>query len=189
MARTGARPTRPRRRAYQTESAAHVRHRVYAKFLNRADGPDTEQLRRGRRMGIRLTARQALVGYVVVMTSLVATGFASAGSRTWAADAINAVACAAMLAGVAYHRPASWVPWLLLAAANLVTFGYVGPVSVLKYPLLIAALLLFIRARPAGRDRRESADTLVPALGIALLAWFLLVMPNWPHPPLSPHLR
>ena len=52
------------------------------------------------------------------------------------------------------------------AAANLAALGdgEAGAVSVLKYPLIIAALLIFIRSRAAGRDLRDTTDALVPAV-------------------------
>jgi diguanylate cyclase (GGDEF)-like protein len=140
-------------------------------------------------MGIRLTARQALVGYAAVMTPLVIAHYASAAARGWTVDAIGAVAVVALATGVALNRPARSVPWLLLAIANLAALGPAGPVSVLRYPLIIAALVIFIRSRAAGYHLRESADAFVPAVGLALLAWFLLVTPDAPYPPMSAGLR
>jgi diguanylate cyclase (GGDEF)-like protein len=142
-------------------------------------------------MRIRLTARQLLFSYVAVMTLLAAAYYALAGSRAWTAGVMDTLAAAAMLAGAVVNRPARALPWVLLAAANLAALsdGEAGAVSVLKYPLIIAALLIFIRSRAAGRDLRDSADALVPAVGLALLAWFLLVTPAAPHPPLTWQLR
>jgi diguanylate cyclase (GGDEF)-like protein len=142
-------------------------------------------------MGIRLTARQLLFSYVAAMTLLAAAHYAFAGSRAWTAGAMDTLAAAAMLAGAVVNRPARGLPWVLLAAANLATLsdGEAGAVPVLKYPLIIAALLIFIRSRAAGRDLRETADALVPAVGLALLAWFLLVTPAAPYPPLTWPLR
>lgn len=140
-------------------------------------------------MRIRLRARPALYGYVAVMTPLVAAHYAYPGSRNWTADVIDALACAAVLAGAVVNRPARRAPWLLLAAANLTALGQVSVVSVLRYLLMIAALLIFIRSRAAGRDLRESADALIPAVGIALLAWFLLVAPAAPYPPPAGQLQ
>jgi diguanylate cyclase (GGDEF)-like protein/PAS domain S-box-containing protein len=138
-------------------------------------------------MGIRLTARQLLFSYVAAMTLLAAARYAHAGWRTPAAGAMGTLAAAAMLAGAVVNRPARRAPWVLLAAANLAALGEgeTGPVSVLKYPLVIAALVIFARCRAAGRDLRDSADALVPAVGLAMLAWFLLVTPAAPQPPLT----
>ncbi len=74
---------------------------------------------------------------------------------------------------------------LLAALAN----GDAGAVSVLKYPLIIAALLIFIRSRGDGRDLRDSAGALVPAVGLAMFAWFLLITPDAASPPLTWQLR
>ena len=119
MARTGAGRFRPERRVYRAESAAYVQNRVYAKLLNETESPDTEQSRRGRRMGIRLTARRLLFSYVAVMTLLAVAHYAHPGSRLWTANVMDLLAMAAMLAGALVHRPARRAPWLLLAAANL----------------------------------------------------------------------
>ena len=142
-------------------------------------------------MGIRLTARQLVFSYVAAMTLLAAAHYAFAGSRAWTAGAMDTLAAAAILAGAVVNRPARRLPWMLLAAANLAALGdgEAGAVSVLKYPLIIAALVIFIRCRAAGRDLRDSADALVPAVGLALLAWFLLVTPVAPYPPLTWQLR
>jgi diguanylate cyclase (GGDEF)-like protein len=140
-------------------------------------------------MGIRLTARQALAGYVALMTPLVVVHYTSAAANAWTADAIGAISVAAIATGVALNRPARSAPWLLLAIANLAAFGPGGPVSVVRYPLIIAALLIFIRSRDAAHDLRESADALIPAVGLALLAWFLLVTPDAPYPPMPVGLR
>jgi diguanylate cyclase (GGDEF)-like protein/PAS domain S-box-containing protein len=140
-------------------------------------------------MGIRLTARQALSGYVAVLALIAAAHYAFAGSRTWTADAIDAVGIAAIVFGVAVNRPARRAPWLLLAVSDVAAVGDVSPVSVLKFPLVIAALLLFVRGRAAGRDQRDSVSALAPAVGLALLAWFLLVTPDAPYPPATWQLR
>ena len=46
------------------------------------------------------------------------------------------------------------------------------------YPLYVAGLVLFIRARTAGRDRRGLLDTLTVTAGGAVLAWLYLVLPG-----------
>jgi diguanylate cyclase (GGDEF)-like protein len=140
-------------------------------------------------MRIRLAARQVLVGYVALMTPLVVAHYAIAAAYGWTADAIGAVAVVAMLTGIAVNRPARSAPWLLLAVANLAALGPGGSISVVRYPLVIAALVIFIRIRAAGPSVRDTADALVPAVGLALLAWFLLVTPDVPYPPMGPGLR
>ena len=142
-------------------------------------------------MRIRLTARWLLSGYVAVMALLTVVHYAHPGSRAAAAGAMDALAAAAILAGTIAHRPARRAPWMLLAAANLAALpgDDAGFVSVLKFPLILAALLIFIRCRASGRDLRESADALIPAIGLALLAWFLIVTPDSPYPALTWQLR
>jgi len=142
-------------------------------------------------MVIRLTARPLLFSYVAAMLLLAAAHFTHPGSRTAAAGAMDTLAAAAILAGAVVNRPARRLPWLLLAAANVAALSgsEAGPVAVLKYPLLIAALVIFIHCRAAGRDLRDSASALVPAVGLAVLAWFLLVTPAAPSPPLTWQLR
>jgi diguanylate cyclase (GGDEF)-like protein len=141
-------------------------------------------------MGTRLTARQQLFSYVAAMALLAAAHYGFAGSRAWTADAMGALAAVAMLAGAVVNRPARRVPWLLLATANLTVLGGEGGlVSVLAYVLVIAALLVFIRCRAVGRDLRESANALVPAVGLALFTWFLLIAPYASYPPLTAQLR
>jgi diguanylate cyclase (GGDEF)-like protein/PAS domain S-box-containing protein len=112
------------------------------------------------------------------------------------------------VAGVAWHRPARRAPWLLLAAANLtgalgLLTGHVqvavshrplpfpslaDAVYLAGYPLYVAALVLFIRARSAERDRRSVFDSVIIAGGLALLCWLFLAVPtaadasfSWPH--------
>ncbi len=138
-------------------------------------------------MGIRLTARQMLFGYVAVMAPLVAVHYALAGTRGWTSVVINVLGILVLLAGAAVNHPARRAPWLLLAAANLAARSGIGSlalpkypliVPLLKYPLIIAAFLIFIRCRAAGRDPRKWADALIPAMGLALFAWFLIVRPD-----------
>jgi len=147
-------------------------------------------------MGVRLTTRQALFGYAAVMSLLVAVHYSYPGTRGWTSIVINALGILALLAGAAVNHPARRTPWLLLAAANLAALSGpgIGGISLLKYPLfipllkyppIIAAFLIFIRCRAAGHDLRKSADALIPALGLSLLAWFLIVRPNAALPPLS----
>jgi diguanylate cyclase (GGDEF)-like protein len=140
-------------------------------------------------MGIRLTARQPLFGYVAVTALLAAVHYARPAA--WTAGVMDLLAAAAVLAGTLVNRPARRLPWVLLAIANLAVLsgGEAGAVSALKFPLIIAALLIFIDRRAVGRDLRGAADALIPAVGLALLAWFLLITPDAPYPPLTWQLR
>jgi diguanylate cyclase (GGDEF)-like protein/PAS domain S-box-containing protein len=104
---------------------------------------------------------------------------------------------AAIGVGVILNRPTRRAPWLLLAAANL-SFA-VGQLSFLvvtqvrheavpfpslddlfylaTYPLYAVGLLIFIRRRSAGYDRRSLLDALTLTVGLALLSWVFLIVP------------
>ncbi len=124
----------------------------------------------------------------------------------WGLLALSGVA--ALVAGPAVHRPARRAGWLLLAAGSL-CFA-VGQLSFLvvtgvrhaavpfpsavdafylaSYPCYAAGLLLFIRRRSAGRDRRSLLDALTLTAGLALLCWLFVIVPaldrgtlTWPQ--------
>ncbi len=149
-------------------------------------------------MGIRLTSRRLLAGYALWMALLVVAHYALAQQRTGTAALIEVSGVAAMLIGVAVNRPARRTPWLLLAAANLTgTLGEVASrvyvtvthaplpfpsfadvIFLAAYPLYVAGLALFIRSRSTGRDPRSMIDALVLMVGLILLSWVFLVMPD-----------
>ncbi len=149
-------------------------------------------------MGIRLASRRVLTGYAVWMALLVAVHYALAGQRTWAEALIGVSGVAAMAAGVATNRPARRTPWLLLAAANLSgtlasvaarVFVMVGHaplpfpsfadvIYLASYPLYVAGLAMFIRARSAGRDARSMIDAFVLVVGLIVLALVFLIVPD-----------
>ncbi|HVT69325.1 MAG TPA: hypothetical protein VHF26_16360, partial [Trebonia sp.] len=160
-------------------------------------------------MGIRLTARQLLVGYVVAAVALSALCYAGGHGERLALSALAelAGACAAV-AGVVLHRPARRAPWLLLAGAMLASAlgslvgwiqvqvggsplpfpSWADVVYVLEYPLFVAALAQFARARSPERTRRGLSDTSVLGLGLALLCVFFVISPavmdadfSWPQ--------
>ncbi len=103
------------------------------------------------------------------------------------------------------HRPRRRLPWVLLAAVvllfsagdatyNVLTevLGQDNPYPSLAdvfyltmYPLLAAALLLFVRYRSGGRDRGSLLDALTLTAGIALLSWIFLIVPYVHDPGLS----
>src|SRR5579859_3714394 len=102
----------------------------------------------------------------------------------------------AIVAGVIINRPAQKAPWLLLAAANLSFIAgqtsfltaewrnvqlpfpsFADALYLLEYPLYAAAVLIFIRWRSPGRDRRSLIDALILTCGLALLSWIFLVLP------------
>jgi diguanylate cyclase (GGDEF)-like protein/PAS domain S-box-containing protein len=156
-------------------------------------------------MGIRLTSRRALAGYAIWMALLVAVHYAFTGARVETTALIGVCAVAAMLAGVAANQPARRAPWLLLAAANL-TRALGGPgidlvrvtghpaapfpafangVYLLGYPLYVTGLALFVRSRSHGADRRSVTDAIILLLGLGLLCWVLLVVPDAADPSLT----
>jgi diguanylate cyclase (GGDEF)-like protein/PAS domain S-box-containing protein len=158
-------------------------------------------------MGIRLTARRVLAGYAVWVFALVAAHYALTGvPRAALAGLVNLSAAAAVLAGVARHRPARRAPWLLLAAANLagalslltariqlaVTHAAVLPypsladlVYLTQYPLSVAALVLFLWATSAGQRRRGMIDAFILAGGLALLSWLFILVSSAANPSLT----
>jgi diguanylate cyclase (GGDEF)-like protein/PAS domain S-box-containing protein len=156
-------------------------------------------------MGIRLTSRRVLAGYAVLMALLVAVHYAFPGVQAETAGLIGVIAVAAMLAGVARNRPARRAPWVLLAVANLAAaLGAVGlhvasvashpavPLPafgdgayLVDYPLYVAGLALFIRSRSTGRDLRSVTDALICLLGLALLSWVFIAIPDAAHPSMT----
>jgi len=149
-------------------------------------------------MGIRLTSRRILAGYAAWMALLVVAHYTLAWQRTGTAALIELSGVGAMVAGVYINRPARRTPWLLLAAANLT--GTVGEVAsrvyatvthapvpfpsfadvifLAAYPLYVAGLAMFIRSRSTGRDARSMIDALVLMVGLIVLSWVFLVMPD-----------
>jgi diguanylate cyclase (GGDEF)-like protein/PAS domain S-box-containing protein len=146
-----------------------------------------------------------MTAYAVWMTTLTACYYALPGLRivTWTALGLSGVL--AIVAGIILNRPARKTPWLLLAAANLsfaagqlifllftnvlreiVPFPSVADVFYLAtYPLYAAGLLIFIRWRASGRDRRSLLDALTLSCGLALLSWVYLILPYVTAPGLA----
>jgi diguanylate cyclase (GGDEF)-like protein/PAS domain S-box-containing protein len=149
-------------------------------------------------MGIRLTSRRVLAGYAVWMALLVVAHYTFAGQRTITEALIEVSGVAAMVAGVSINRPARRTPWLLLAVANLTgTLGEVASrvvvavthaplpfpsfadvIYLAAYPLYLAGLTMFIRSRSTGRDARSMIDALILMVGLILLSWVFLIMPD-----------
>ena len=91
----------------------------------------------------------------------------------------------AILVGIRRHRPASKLPWLLLAAGSalfwlgdLYTYSYPhllgaevpfpsfgDALYVAMYPVMMAGLLLLVRRRSAGSDRNGMIDGLILTVG------------------------
>ena len=99
------------------------------------------------------------------------------------------VSAAAIVAGDRLHRPAAPLPWYLLAGAVLL-FLVGGRLSAPRtqplfqiahlagYLLLIAGLLLAVRARRPGRDRECLIDAAVIAVGAVTLLWVFAMEPT-----------
>jgi diguanylate cyclase (GGDEF)-like protein/PAS domain S-box-containing protein len=103
----------------------------------------------------------------------------------------------AILIGIRRHRPASRLPWLLLAAGSalfwlgdLYTYSYPhllgaevpfpslgDALYVAMYPVMMAGLLLLVRRRNAGSDRSGLIDGLILTVGLSLPAWIALMAP------------
>jgi amino acid transporter len=95
--------------------------------------------------------------------------------------------------------------WLLLAAANL-SFA-IGQISFLvitqvryeslafpsvvdafylvTYPIYAIGLLIFIRRRSTGHDRRSLVDALTVTVSLTMLSWLYLILPYVHNPTLS----
>jgi diguanylate cyclase (GGDEF)-like protein/PAS domain S-box-containing protein len=136
------------------------------------------------------------VGYGLWVILLVVVYYQVDALRVEAWGLISVSSVTAMLAGIWFNRPARKVPWLLLAAA-LAFFG-AGQVSflvaaqlkvmlpypsfadvlyLLTFPLLAAAMAIFVYWRTPGRDRRSLIDALTLTAGLALLSWTFLIRP------------
>ena len=103
----------------------------------------------------------------------------------------------AIVVGIRRHRPASKLPWLLLAAGSalfwlgdLYTYSYPhllgaevpfpslgDALYVAMYPVMMAGLLLLVRRRNAGSDRSGLIDGLILTVGLSLPAWIALMAP------------
>ncbi len=138
-----------------------------------------------------------MAAYAAWMTLLLVAYYALPGFRVgvWGVLALSGVT--AIVAGVVLNRPASRAPWLLLAAANLcfaagqqsflvlteirhqvIAFpSFVDLFYLASYPLYAIGLLIFIRRRSAGHDRRSLLDALTLTVGLALLSWVFLILP------------
>ncbi|WP_328470438.1 EAL domain-containing protein [Actinoplanes sp. NBC_00393] len=139
-------------------------------------------------------ARACFGAWILVLTGLY-YAFPEAHLYTWAALGYS---CAAMvLVGVRMNQPERKAPWYLISAAlacfttgdtwyNLVLAvgrqpdfpGLADLFYLLVYPLLTAALLMFVRARSGGVTNRAALlDALVPTVGLGLLAWVYWIAP------------
>jgi len=120
----------------------------------------------------------------------------SATAQSVSYDVFGFVMVAAIVAGVLIHRPQRWGVWVLLAigqalflAGDVVwgiydQFLHIDPfpskadvLYLLGYPFVGAALLMLLRHRSPGQDRRGLLDATVISVGLGLLAWVFLIRP------------
>ena len=109
---------------------------------------------------------------------------------------VSASAVAALLVGVHVNRPQDPRPWQLLAAgqvafllSHLIGWAFytilgtedspsiADVVYIVRYPFLMAALLLLVRHRTPGRDRAGLIDALIVATSIGVVYWVFLIDP------------
>jgi diguanylate cyclase (GGDEF)-like protein/PAS domain S-box-containing protein len=153
-------------------------------------------------MGQLLTTRRLLAGYAVWAVLLVAAHYAFGQWHAEVAVLTALSAVAAIVVGTVVNRPARRAPWLVLAAA--ISAGAMAVIAVrvqvdvssaalpfpswadgldlIKYPLFVLALALFIRRRSGDRDRRSVVDAVILTVGLAVLFWLFLVVPNATDP-------
>jgi diguanylate cyclase (GGDEF)-like protein len=109
----------------------------------------------------------------------------------WAA--VNLSAALIVLVGVRIHRPSHRLPWFLLSAgiasftggdtaSDVLTNAHPFPsvadlFCLIAYPLVAAALLIFIRLRSGMGSRAALLDALVPTAGLGLLFWVFRIAP------------
>jgi diguanylate cyclase (GGDEF)-like protein/PAS domain S-box-containing protein len=143
-----------------------------------------------------MTTRPARMCYAAWFALLAVVYYAWPASHLYSWSAMGLSGVVAVLAGVRGNRPHQRLPWYLLAgsvffftAGDAYSYArqalglpipYPGPsdlLYLLVYPLLAAALLLFIRARSGGDNRAALLDALVPTVGLGLLGWVYLVAP------------
>jgi diguanylate cyclase (GGDEF)-like protein/PAS domain S-box-containing protein len=148
--------------------------------------------------------RYVLQGYAVWVALLIGAYYLLSGLRveTWALISLSGVL--AIVAGLKLNRPARKAPWLLLAlalacfAAGQLSFlvaarsnvelpfpSYADLLYLSCYPLYAAGLVIFIRWRTPGGDRRSLIDALTLTAGLALLSWIFLIRPYVNNPGLS----
>jgi diguanylate cyclase (GGDEF)-like protein/PAS domain S-box-containing protein len=139
-------------------------------------------------------AQSCLAAWIVALCA-VFYAFPDFSMYSWAAIGLSATA--GVLVGIRLHQPARRLPWYLAAAViasftagdtayNILTdfLGRTNPFPsvadgfyLIVYPMLAAALLVFIRARSGADNRVALLDALMPTVGLALLSWIVLIAP------------
>jgi diguanylate cyclase (GGDEF)-like protein/PAS domain S-box-containing protein len=118
---------------------------------------------------------------------------------------IGLAAVVATVVGARFHRPARRAAWYLLAAAEFCFISgdisyqiLTGPLGednpfpsiadmfyLAVYPLIAAALFLFVRGGSRVRDSGSLIDALIITSGLGLLSWVYLVEPYFHAPGLT----
>jgi diguanylate cyclase (GGDEF)-like protein/PAS domain S-box-containing protein len=142
-----------------------------------------------------------MAAYTCWMALLIVLYYALPSLRIVTWTTLGFSGAVAIAAGVVLNRPARKAPWLLLGAANLsfaigqlifLVFADVvkrplpfpsaaDGLYLATYPLYAAGLLIFIRWRTAGHDRRSLLDALTLSCGLGLLSWVYLILPTFAH--------
>jgi diguanylate cyclase (GGDEF)-like protein/PAS domain S-box-containing protein len=143
-----------------------------------------------------MTTRVLRACFAAWLAALSALYYAFPGLHVFTWGLIGLSGAAAIVVGVRLHRPARSLPWYLIAVALVFFVGgdtiyyaqgalglpqpFPGPADVLYllvYPLLAAALTLFIRARSGEGNRAALLDALVPTVSLGLLSWVYMIAP------------
>src|SRR5689334_8238697 len=141
-----------------------------------------------------MTTRIVRACFAVWLTVLTAVYYLWPSLHVFTWGLIGLSGAAAIVLGVRAHRPTRALPWYLLAVALVFFVGgdiiyyaqealeldapFPGPSDVLYllvYPLLAAALTLFIRARSGEGNRAALLDALVPTVSLGLLSWVYMI--------------
>jgi class 3 adenylate cyclase len=110
--------------------------------------------------------------------------------------AIGLASVVAIVAGVAWYRPAHPAPWLLFATGQLlfvagdILFGYYEHVAnetpfpsaadalyLLAYPVLASGLWLLVRQRTTRTDLTSLIDAATVTVALGIVVWELLIVP------------
>ncbi|GLW81733.1 diguanylate cyclase [Actinokineospora globicatena] len=110
---------------------------------------------------------------------------------------VSASAAVAVIVGLAWHRPRPMLPWLLIAASQLVYAladaifyllhyalditaypSLADPFYLAHYPLAVAGIVLLIRRRTPGRGLAGLLDAGTLAVVAAMLSWLYVIGPQ-----------
>jgi diguanylate cyclase (GGDEF)-like protein/PAS domain S-box-containing protein len=143
--------------------------------------------------------RRAWIVYLAVMSAVsVAYLFGPSSMNNGPMfNLIGLSAVGALLLGTRVNRIERKLPWFLFAlgqglfvAGDVIAYNYqrffheelpfpsiADALYLAVYPALVAGILLLIRRRTPGRDRASLIDSLVIAVGTAVLSWVFLMAP------------